>query len=60
MRGEGVLASTWWFWKVCVGPGVWNAGRARVDVEEDIYLYILLRMHRKSQLNPLNFVIPLV
>jgi hypothetical protein len=29
-------------------------------LEEIIYLYMLLHMHTKSQLNPLNFVIPLV
>jgi hypothetical protein len=44
---------------VCVGLGVWNAGRARVQSWKKlyiyIYIYILLRMHRKPQLNPLNF-----
>jgi hypothetical protein len=30
VRGGRVLAPTWWFWKVCVGPGVRDAGMARV------------------------------
>jgi hypothetical protein len=46
MRGEGVLASTWWFWKVCDGSGVRNAGMARVrSLEEVIYICIYVCMH---------------
>jgi hypothetical protein len=30
VRGVGVLALTWWFWKVCVRPGIQDAGLARV------------------------------
>jgi hypothetical protein len=36
----GVLASTWWFWKVCIGPRVWNAGKARVRSWKELYIYI--------------------
>jgi hypothetical protein len=32
----------------------------KLKLEEIIYLYMLLRMYRKPQLNPLNFVIPSV
>jgi hypothetical protein len=42
------------FWKVCVGPGVRNAGKVRVQIGRS-YIYMLLRMHRKPQLNLLNF-----
>jgi hypothetical protein len=37
VRGAGVLAPTWWFWKVSVEPGVWNAAMARFwSLEDDI------------------------
>jgi hypothetical protein len=35
VRGAGVLASTWWFWKVRVDLGVWDAGMARVRTLDD-------------------------
>jgi hypothetical protein len=55
MRGEGVLASTWWFWKVCVdresgmpeGPESGKKG----DVFTYIYIYC---MHREIPALPLE------
>jgi hypothetical protein len=58
MRGEGVLASTWWFWKVCVNRESGMPEGPESGMKGDVYTYIhIYRMHRETPALPLELVI---
>jgi hypothetical protein len=61
MRGEGVLASTWRFWKVCVDRESGMPERPESGMGEDVYTCTdIYCMHRKTSAILLSFVISIV
>jgi hypothetical protein len=57
MRGEGVLASTWWFWKECIDRESGMPERPESRMEGDMYTYIYIYiycMHRETSALPLE------
>jgi hypothetical protein len=62
MRGEGVLASIWWFWKVCVDREFGMPEEPESGMKGDVYtyIYIYIACIGKPQLYLLNLLIPVV
>jgi hypothetical protein len=42
MRGEGVLASTWWFRKVCVDRESGMPEGPELEMKGDVYTYLYM------------------
>jgi hypothetical protein len=50
MRGEGVLTSTWWFWKVCVDreSGMPEGPESRMEEDMCTYIYVVAHIGNPS------------